>query len=194
VLSGFITPPATDSYTFYIASANASELWLSSDSNPDHAVKIAEEPGTNTKRNWPGYGTRSHISAPIPLTQGRWYFVRAIHKAGLGTPHLAVAWQRPGEDAPATGSAPISGEYLSWILPSTTTQAGGSMRIARSPTGQLLLTVENVFKTPFSLETSGDLVHWQAISTNTSINGSDLFSLDLSSKVQPKRFYRVSER
>jgi hypothetical protein len=38
VLSGYITPPTTGAYTFYLASANASELWLSSDENPGNSV------------------------------------------------------------------------------------------------------------------------------------------------------------
>jgi hypothetical protein len=40
VLSGYLTPPVTGHYVFYIASANASELWLSSNTTGEKAVKL----------------------------------------------------------------------------------------------------------------------------------------------------------
>jgi hypothetical protein len=38
---GYVYPPASGNYTFWIASDDASELWLSTDESPAHATKIA---------------------------------------------------------------------------------------------------------------------------------------------------------
>ena len=40
-LRGYITAPVTGSYTFWIASDDNSELWLSSNDNPANKVRIA---------------------------------------------------------------------------------------------------------------------------------------------------------
>lgn len=194
VLSGYISPPTTGAYTFYLASANAAELWLSSDHQPRNSVLIAAEFGTNTKRNWPGYGPMSHISAPVALRQGSWYFLKAIHKAGLGTRHLAVAWKLPDGPEPVPGGAPIPGEFLRWALPKGAPAGGATLRIAISPEGKLLLHIENANQASFILEGSNDLVNWQVVSNNLALGEFDLLNLDTSANLQSARFYRVIGR
>jgi hypothetical protein len=191
VLSGFLTPPMTGLYTFYLAAANGAELWLSSDASPGNAVRIAAELGTNTKRNWQGYGSNSHISAPVHLLHGRWYNVRAMHKAGFGTPHLAVAWQAPNEGAPAAGSAPIGGEHLTWALPEPAVQSWASVRLVSSSTGGLLLVFESPQAVPLVLEASSDLRQWQPVLTSDALHGIDLRQVDAAAATSPVRFYRL---
>ena len=43
-LRGYITAPVTGSYTFWIASDDKSELWLSTNDNPVNKVNIASVP------------------------------------------------------------------------------------------------------------------------------------------------------
>ena len=58
-LRGYLHPPATGNYTFYIASDDASELWLSTDEDPASAVLIcasryhAVSPNHSTAKNSP---------------------------------------------------------------------------------------------------------------------------------------------
>ncbi|HWH76841.1 MAG TPA: PA14 domain-containing protein, partial [Candidatus Binatus sp.] len=47
-LRGFLHPPATGEYTFWIASDNSSELWLSADEDPSRVRRIA----FLGQRNW----------------------------------------------------------------------------------------------------------------------------------------------
>ena len=43
-LRGYITAPVTGSYTFWVASDDKSELWISTDDDPLNKVKIASVP------------------------------------------------------------------------------------------------------------------------------------------------------
>jgi len=60
----------------------------------------------------------------VTLVAGQRYYIEALLKGG-GTPnHMAVNWQIPGDPAPATGSPPISGLYLSPYNVAISLQAG----------------------------------------------------------------------
>jgi hypothetical protein len=93
-IHGFLTPPETGSYTFWIASDDNSELWLSSDTNETNQIKIAEVLGWTDPRQWddePGQQSNA-----ITLTAGQGYYIKALHKEGAGDDNIAVAWQGPG--------------------------------------------------------------------------------------------------
>jgi len=49
---GYIVPPVTGNYTFWIAADDNAELWLSSDSNPASAQRIAFVPGWTSSPVW----------------------------------------------------------------------------------------------------------------------------------------------
>lgn len=92
-VTALIVPPATGSYTFWISSDDASELWLSTDSTPGNASKIAFVSGWTGYQEWIA-GTRQ--STPRTLTAGQRYYVHALLKEGGGDDHLDVAWSGPG--------------------------------------------------------------------------------------------------
>ena len=54
-MRGYITAPVTGSYTFWIASDNNSELWLSINDNPANKVSIAAVPDWTDSRQWDKY-------------------------------------------------------------------------------------------------------------------------------------------
>lgn len=123
VLYGYLVPPVTGSYVFYISSDDQGELWLSPNASPAEAVRIAFEPEWNPSRDWTGTLRRpfadnrlSNISAPIPLTAGEYYYVEAMMKEGAYNDSLGVAWRMPGGIPPTPGSPPISGLYLRTAL------------------------------------------------------------------------------
>jgi rhamnogalacturonan endolyase len=98
-IRGYLLPPTTGDYTFWIASDNNSQLWLSSDATPTNAVLIAHITGTGTDswsnpKQWDKFTTQQ--SALLALTAGHKYYIEVLHKEGVGTDHLAVAWQEPG--------------------------------------------------------------------------------------------------
>ncbi len=106
-ISGYICPPTTGSYTFWIASNDNSELWLSIDDNPANKQKIASVTGATNPREWNKYASQK--SAAITLTAGGKYYIEALHKQGAGTDNIAVGWQIPG----GTMERPIPGNRLS---------------------------------------------------------------------------------
>jgi|GEM_PF-2442459 len=108
-LSGWVVAPTTGTYKFYIASDDASELWLSTDASTANKVKIAQITG------YTGYRTYSAgPSGDIVLSAGQRYYIEALQKEGGVIDHLSIAWQKPGDGVPANGSAPIPGSYLEY--------------------------------------------------------------------------------
>lgn len=102
---GYLNPPTSGVYTFWIASDDSSELWLSSDDDPAHAGRIAYVNGWTSSREWSKYATQE--SANISLISGQTYYIEALHKEGGGYDNLAVAWDGPGFNRQV-----IAGSYL----------------------------------------------------------------------------------
>ncbi|HOL31914.1 MAG TPA: Ig-like domain-containing protein [Anaerohalosphaeraceae bacterium] len=112
-IHGFIVPPATGSYTFWIAGDDNCQLWLSTDKNPGNAVKIAYiegNPAWTDSRQWTKYASQK--SSPILLTGGMPYYIMALQKEGSGGDNLAVAWEGPG-----ISQQIINGAYLAPYAP-----------------------------------------------------------------------------
>lgn len=105
LMRGYIYPPTTGQYTFWIASDNASELWLSTSDNPAGRTLIAEVPTFTDPREWEKFGSQQ--SASITLQGGQPYYIEARHKEDSGPDNLAVAWEPPGGTREV-----IPGQYL----------------------------------------------------------------------------------
>ncbi|HIJ54121.1 MAG TPA: hypothetical protein HPP66_13385, partial [Planctomycetes bacterium] len=106
-LRGYLHPPTNGSYTFWISSDDASELWLSTDEDPSNAVCIAYEDSWSPAREWQ---TDNEQSAPITLAGGQKYYIEALMKEGGGGDNLAVAWEDLGI---GITQQIIDGSYLS---------------------------------------------------------------------------------
>ncbi|MHC4097913.1 MAG: lamin tail domain-containing protein [Planctomycetota bacterium] len=102
-MHGFLYPPVSGDYTFWISSDDASELWLSTDDNPANKALIAFETTWSQSREWQ---TGAEQSASIALTGGQKYYIEALHKEGDGKDNLAVTWN-------LNYGQPIEGQYLS---------------------------------------------------------------------------------
>jgi hypothetical protein len=105
-IRGYLHPALGGIYTFWIASDDYSELWLSTDSNPSNAVRIARVSGLTNPRQWTKYPTQK--SSPISLRAGQKYYIEVLHKEGTSNDNIAVAWQGPGLNQQV-----IDGLYLS---------------------------------------------------------------------------------
>ncbi len=111
-MRGYLHPPGTGNYTFWIASDDASELWLSTDANPGNAERIAWIEGWCPSRdfdNQQGTDNPHQRSSPISLTGGQRYYIEALQKEHGGGDNLAVAWQGPD----INNRSVIAGQYLS---------------------------------------------------------------------------------
>ncbi|RYD48002.1 MAG: hypothetical protein EOP85_04425, partial [Verrucomicrobiaceae bacterium] len=93
-LSGYLVPPTTGTYTFWIASDDEGELWISSDANPANKKRIGFVNGWVNPQQWGAQ--QGQQSVAIALEAGHYYYIEALHKNGSGGDHLAVAWQGPG--------------------------------------------------------------------------------------------------
>lgn len=112
-MRGYLHPPVTGEYTFWVASDNSSQLWLSTNEDPRKAKRIAFV----ARYNWVGPREWSHYpsqrSETILLKAGQSYYIEAWQEQTSGDDHLAVAWQGPSEN-----QAVIDGRFLTpWIDP-----------------------------------------------------------------------------
>ncbi|HEX3800100.1 MAG TPA: lamin tail domain-containing protein [Verrucomicrobiae bacterium] len=92
-LRTFVIPPTNGNYTFWIASDDTSQLFLSTDETATNKVLIAQNTGYTDSRQWTKYP--SQVSTPIALRAGYRYYLEAIMQQGGGGDNLAVRWQLP---------------------------------------------------------------------------------------------------
>jgi hypothetical protein len=111
-LTAWLTPPQTGEYTFWTASDDDSEVWLSTDDSAANATLICSVSGWTDWRNYAGttgvVGTNQK-SAPIMLEAGKRYYIEGLFADGTGGGHMSVGWAGPGIGEVAT---PIAGTYL----------------------------------------------------------------------------------
>ena len=109
-IRGYLLPPATGNYTFWIGSQDNGELWLSSSTNPVSMTRVADISGDG-KWTAPGEWTKypSQQSAPVWLAVGNACYIEARVKAGTGSNYLGVAWECASN---GIAQQVIPGQYL----------------------------------------------------------------------------------
>ncbi|MGV3774792.1 MAG: lamin tail domain-containing protein, partial [Verrucomicrobiales bacterium] len=105
-MHGYIVPNQTGNYTFWIATDDQGELWLSTDETPGNQRLIASVSGWTSSREWSREASQQ--SALIRLEANRAYYIAALQKEGGGGDNLAVKWQRPD----GVEEGPIPATYL----------------------------------------------------------------------------------
>ncbi len=108
---GYVYPPASGDYNFWISGDDACELWLSTDADPANVVMVAEVPGWTEAFAWTTYPDQK--SRAITLTAGQQYYIEALMKEEGGGDSLTVAWGGP---VIGTGPVIIEGKYLSPVI------------------------------------------------------------------------------
>ncbi|HMK27314.1 MAG TPA: PQQ-dependent sugar dehydrogenase [Chitinophagaceae bacterium] len=168
-LNGYICPPATGLYTFWIASDASAELWLSTTSSPANKMKIAYNTSETNSRQWNKYATQK--SAAINLVAGQVYYVEALMKEGTGTDNLAVGWARPGQSTSAPSEV-IPGTYLLTQPPDT-----------QPPTAPTNLVSSAITQISFTLS-------WTASTDNVAVTGYDVYQNGI--KINPSNIAGTS--
>jgi len=108
-IRGYLYPPTTGNYTFWIAGDDHCELRLSTNGTPANAALIANVPDWTNSRQWNKFSSQQ--SSPVALTAGQKYYIEVLHKEGGGGDNIAVAWSGPG-----ISQQVIDGQYLSpWL-------------------------------------------------------------------------------
>jgi hypothetical protein len=119
-IRGYICAPMSGTYTFYIASDDNSQLWLSTSDNPSAKVMIASVTGWTAAREWTKFPSQKSVN--ISLKAGTKYYIELLHKEGGGGDNLAVGWMLPGSSSIVV----IPGSVLSPFVAVTTTSAVNS--------------------------------------------------------------------
>ncbi len=101
--------PVSGNYTFWIASDDASALFLSTDDSPSNRRQIAQVSSWTPARAWEQDAEQR--SSLIPLVAGRSYYIEALQKEGGGGDNLAVRWLRP--DGKDEGPIPLD-QFIAW--------------------------------------------------------------------------------
>ena len=153
-MNGYICPPTSGNYVFWIASDASGELWLSTTSSSVNKIKIAYNTSSTNYREWNKYTTQK--SASINLTAGQVYYVEALMKESTGNDNLSVGWAKPGQSA-NTPSEVIPGSNLLTQLPDI-----------QPPTAPTSLSSSSITFTSFTLS-------WAAATDNVAVTGYDVY-------------------
>jgi len=129
---GYLAPPVSGNYTFYIAADDTAQLWLnSSGTATSGAQKIASVPSAVGFRNWTAFAAQR--SASVNLQAGQFYYIAAYMKEGGGADFLSVRWVRPdGVDQgpiPAQFLRPFGTTPAAPTLPGFTTLVNGTATV-----------------------------------------------------------------
>ncbi len=117
-MRGYVRPPTTGTYVFWISGDDQSQLLLSTDEDPAHQRPIARVITWTASRVWEEPRDGNNLvqkSAGISLQAGRKYYIEALQKEGGGGDNLAVGWRLPN----GTLERPIPGNRLSAFQVST---------------------------------------------------------------------------
>jgi PQQ-dependent dehydrogenase (s-GDH family) len=153
-MNGYICPPSTGNYVFWIASDASGELWISTNSSAANKVKRAYNTNSTTSRQWTKYTTQKSVA--IAMVAGQLYYVEALMKESTGNDNLAVGWAKPGQ-ATTAPSEVVPGTSLLTQLPDT-----------QAPTAPTNLASSAITQTSFTLS-------WVASTDNVGVTGYDVY-------------------
>lgn len=144
-VTGFIVPPKTASYNFFIRSDDASELFISSNETPpdvNTATPVAAETGCCAAFLEPGDGVEETTAIPIAMVAGRKYAFVALLKEAGGGDYLQVAAREDGVTTPAAASlTPLTGKWIG----ANAKPSVGTVQITKQPVGNTQLIEERAF-------------------------------------------------
>lgn len=108
-ISGWMRPPITGEYVFFLSSDDRSEFWLSRDHRPENLELLA------LVEDWSPHrfvkATLAQQSVPIYLRSDTYYYLEILHKENDGGDHVSLAWLKPGESGPLPSEI-VPREYL----------------------------------------------------------------------------------
>jgi fibro-slime domain-containing protein len=103
---GFVLPPVSGSYLFYVRSDDAASFYLSKDEEPANLSPSPIAYLQDKEVKWPTGGTG--VSKPQYLEAGKRYYFEFLHKQATGKDYGQVGWRGPQYQ----NAKPIPGKYL----------------------------------------------------------------------------------
>ena len=92
-LRGWVLPPETGNYTFWVSSDDCSVLRIAADGDPTHAVDVAKVEGATPAGVWDQFP--SQATSPIALTANKPCWVEILHKQGGWAGQVGLGWKLP---------------------------------------------------------------------------------------------------
>ncbi|MBX7207884.1 MAG: DUF1800 family protein [Verrucomicrobiaceae bacterium] len=90
-LRGYIVPPKTGNYYFWLAASNKAELWISTDSQYVNRAKRATVTASTGKKTWNAQATQR--TSWLKLTAGQKYYFDVLHDTGIDADdYVNVGW------------------------------------------------------------------------------------------------------
>ena len=111
MIRGFIVPPTTGEYRFFVSGDDETQLWLSTDESSENATKIASVPSWSYPENYNQFS--SQASGVKVLDAGQKYYFQVLFKEGVGDDHFSIAWEGPGFSRQVIDSSAL----YSWASP-----------------------------------------------------------------------------
>lgn len=102
---GFIKPPTSGEYRFFISGNDQAEFWLSTSDSPENVDLLAMTPAWTSINEFDKYS--SQTSRYVTLDPSKRYYFEVLQKEGFGSDHFAVAWEGPGISQEVIGSSYI---------------------------------------------------------------------------------------
>ncbi len=122
-LRGFLLPPETGMYVFWIAGDESGTFALSTDETEANLRPLLALSRTTDLRGFDEYETWFQKSVTVSLQAGRGYYFEALQKEDFGSDHLSIAWQVPaGSGFAAEPRKVIAARYLSLRAPAAPPQ------------------------------------------------------------------------
>jgi HYR domain/Domain of unknown function DUF11/PA14 domain/Secretion system C-terminal sorting domain len=116
-IRGFLYPPTTGNYTFYVYGDDAVSLFLNkTGNNVDGKARIAYSTTWTNELEINKQGSQK--SETILLEAGKEYYIEVLHKQSGGGDNEGVLWALPGSSTPVV----IKGQYLAQYDVCQTTQ------------------------------------------------------------------------
>jgi autotransporter-associated beta strand protein len=162
-MRGYLIPPTSGTYRFWVASDDASQLILGSNATQVSSPVIASVSTYTGQYAWDALP--SAASAQISLVAGQPYYIELRHKEGGGGDHAAVAWSGPGISRQV-----IPGLYLAPFDQNYAPRPSGSLNVAELAAAGTVLG-----KLPVTDVNAEDSFSEYAITGGT---GANLFAID----------------
>lgn len=149
---GFIYPPVTGPYTFFVKADDESEFYLGADDRPANLspTPIAYNYNHMEESGWPAFGNHptgskfKTVSEPIHLKGGKRYYFEYYHKENGGGDFGQVGWSGPDwiTEKPIPGYRLSPYDTSRMDLATDSTRIGGiAVRYSVEPIGQDVFSV-----------------------------------------------------
>ncbi len=117
-VSGYLYPPATGRYIFYLVANDEAEFYLSDNDSTDKPKKLLSAKSSEASYEWGDAKVKS--SSPVQLESGKRYFFEILTAEKNGDDYMALGWRLPD----GRMERPIPGNRVSPWQPELVKDAG----------------------------------------------------------------------